>query len=179
MAPLKWVGRHFEELISCTCIVIISVCVFAQVVARYLFGSALHWTEEVSSMAMVWAVYMGAAYCVRERFHIRILVCVKALPESLGRWVIFFSDALWAVFCAFMIKISWEYLMVNWRFPSVSPSLGINQFWPQTILVIGYALMLVRLLELYVHWWRDGGEGLPGMLDEELEDTTVEKEQTL
>lgn len=179
MAALKRIIRHFEEAIACVCIVVIAVCVFAQVVARYLFGTALHWSEEVASMAMVWAVYMGAAYCVRERFHIRILVGVKALPEAFYRWVIFLSDALWAFFCIFMIRVGSDYLTTMWKYKSYSPSLGIDQFWPQSILVIGYALMLLRLIELYIGWYREGRNGLPGMLNEDWEETLEDKEQTL
>lgn len=179
MTLLKMIGRHFEEWVSCACIVVIAVCVFSQVVARYVFGVALHWSEEVASMAMVWAVYMGAAFCVRERFHIRILVGVKGLPEGMGRWVIFIADGLWAFFCLFMVKVGYDYLVVSWKFTSLSPSLGINQFYPQTILVIGYALMLVRLVELYAQWWREGRDGLPGMLDEEWEETAQDKERPL
>ena len=66
----------------------------------------------------------------------------------------------------FMIRVSWDYLYVFWRFTETSPSLGINQFYPQTILLLGYVLMLVRLVQTYVLWVRDGAEGLPGELDE-------------
>tara|TARA_R110000787_G_scaffold172833_3_gene285446 strand:- start:1761 stop:2300 length:540 start_codon:yes stop_codon:yes gene_type:complete len=179
MSFLKLLGRHFEEVISCACIAIIAISVFGQVVARYVFGVALHWSEEVASMAMVWAVYMGAAFCVKERFHIRILVGVKALPTGLGRWVIFISDFLWALFSVFMIKVGLDYLAVAWKFPSTSPSLGINQFYPQTILVIGYVLMLIRLIQLYMEWYKDGRNGLPGMLDEEWGDTNQDQEHML
>lgn len=167
MQALRWLERHFEELICCTCLVIIAVAVMAQVVARYVFEVALHWTEETASMAMVWAVYTGAALCVRERFHIRIMVAVQALPERFGRFVIMIADALWALFCVFMLKVSYEYLYIFWRFPETSPSLGINQFYPQTILIIGYGLMLIRLIQTYLNWYRDGAIGLPGMLKED------------
>jgi TRAP-type C4-dicarboxylate transport system permease small subunit len=166
MKALKWLERNFEELICCTCLAVIAVAVFAQVIARYVFEIALHWTEETASMAMVWAVYTGASLCVRERFHIRILVGVKALPTRIGRFTIFISDALWAFFCVFMIRVSWDYLSVFWQFTEKSPSLGIDQFYPQTILLIGYALMLLRLIQTYLQWYRDGAEGLPGMLAE-------------
>ena len=167
MRLLRWIDRHLEESVCCTALVVIFVCVFAQVVARYVFGVALRWSEETAAIAMVWAVYTGAALCVRERFHIRIVVCVKLLPEAFGKWVIVLADILFAAFCVLMIRVGWDFLAVAWRFPSTSPSLGINQFWPQTIVVIGYALMLARILQLYWHWWRDGAEGLPGMLDED------------
>ncbi|MEM8814052.1 MAG: TRAP transporter small permease [Pseudomonadota bacterium] len=179
MTALRWLERHIEELICCTCLAIIAVAVFAQVVARYVFEVALHWTEETAAMCMVWAVYMGASLCVRERFHIRIMVAVAALPESVGRIVIFIADICWAFFCLFMVRVSWDYLTVFWRFPEVSPSLGINQFYPQTILVIGYGLMLIRLIQTYFTWWQEGRNGLPGMLHEEWEETTEDKERQL
>lgn len=167
MNALKWLERHFEELICCSCLTIIAVSVFSQVIARYVFEVALHWTEELASMSMVWAVYMGASLCVRERFHIRILIAVASLPEKLGRFVIFIADGFWAFFCMFMVWVSWDFLAVAWKFPSISPSLGINQFYPQSILIIGYGLMLIRLFQTYLEWHREGSVGLPGMLAEE------------
>lgn len=180
MSILKWLERHFEELICCICLAVIAVSVFAQVVARYLFEIALHWTEETAAMCMVWAVYMGAALCVRERFHIRIMVAVTALPARFGKLVIFIADAFWAFFCLFMLRTSWEYLSVFWKFPEISPSLGINQFYPQTILVIGYGLILIRLIQTYINWWLEGAQGLPGHLAEEWDeiDTASENEHT-
>ena len=176
MIVLRWLERHFEELICCICLAVIAVAVFAQVVARYIFQVALHWTEETAAICMVWAVYMGASLCVRERFHIRIMVAVQALPTGFGKIVIFAADIFWAFFCLFMIRVSWDYLSVFWRFTETSPSLGINQFYPQTILVIGYALMLVRLAQTYYVWWGEGRNGLPGMLDEEWAETRNDQE---
>lgn len=173
MRPLRWLERHFEELICCSCLVIIAVSVFSQVVARYVFEVALHWTEEVAAISMVWAVYTGASLCVRERYHIRILIAVQSLPERLGRYVIFIADICWAFFCLFMVRVSWDYLAVMWKFPSTSPSLGINQFYPQTILLIGYSLMLARLIQTYIVWYRGGALALPGMLEEEWDDPKV------
>jgi TRAP-type C4-dicarboxylate transport system permease small subunit len=166
MSGLKWLERNIEELICCSCIAIIAICVFLQVLARYVFEVALHWTEETASIAMVWAVYTGASLCVRERFHIRILVAVQSLPPRMGRFVIFTVDLLWALFSVFMIWVGWDYLYVLWRFTERSPSLGIDQLYPQSILIIGYALMLLRLIQTYLQWYRDGADGLPGMLTE-------------
>ena len=177
MSALRWLERHFEELICCTCLTIIAVAVFSQVVARYVFQIALHWTEETAAICMVWAVYMGAALCVRERFHIRITVAVQALPERFGRYAIFAADICWAFFCLFMVRVSWDYLTVFWRFTETSPSLGIDQFYPQTVLVIGYGLMLIRLAQTYVIWWREGAHGMPGMLEEDRDAVPLEQDR--
>ena len=167
MVFLKWLERHFEEVICCSLIVVIAVCVFAQVISRYIFSAALTWTEEVAAISMVWTVYMGAVVCVRERFHVRIMVCVRAMPLRFGRIVTFCADIAWAFFCLLMLKVGWDYLSVAWTFPEFSPSLGLNQFWPQTIFFIGYALMLIRLAQQYLAWFRTGCHGLPGILEED------------
>ena len=78
-----------------------------------------------------------------------------------------------------MIRVSYDYLAVFWKFTSRSPSLGIDQFYPQSILLIGYTLMLIRLIQTYWHWWQDGANGLPGMLEEEWEETVDEREHQL
>lgn len=179
MDKLRWLGRHIEEIICCVCLVIIAVSVFLQVIFRYLFNSALHWTEEIAAFAMVWAVYSGAVLCVRERFHIRIMVGVQALPETLGRYIIYIADILWALFCVFMLKVSWDYLSVLWRFTATTPSLGINELYPQSILLFGYGLMLIRLIQVYIDWNQNGRQGLPGMLHTENSDMASNEKEPL
>jgi TRAP-type C4-dicarboxylate transport system permease small subunit len=44
----------------------------------------------------------------------------------------------------------------------ISQTLSISNFWPETIIVIAYSLMLLRLVQIYVKWFRDGRKGLPG-----------------
>lgn len=166
MRSLHWLERHLEEVICCICLSLIAVCVFLQVIMRYGFNSALQWSEEVAAIGMLWAVYMGASLCVRERFHIRIMAGVMLLPRTIARGTIFIADALWAAFSVIMVIASFDYLSVLWRFKSHTPSLGINEFYPQSILVIGYLLMLFRLGQIYVGWIRGGGRGLPGMRPE-------------
>ena len=155
--------RHFEESLACVGLVVVVICVFLQVVMRYVFHSALQWTEEVAAIAMVWAVYMGAALGVRERFHIRIMAGVLLLPRPAARAVIIVADLIWLAFCLLMLDFAAEYLGVLWQHTSRTPRLGIDEFYPQSIVLIGYALMTARLLQIYVAWIRSGCRGLPGM----------------
>ena len=160
---IELADRHLEEAIASFCLAVVAVCVFLQVILRYGFGTALTWTEELAGFCMAWAVYMGAALGVRERFHIRILVGVMVLPRLLRLPVILIADGLWLAFNAFMLWFGFEYLGLLWTQTSISPSLGIDQFWPQSIIVIGYGLITFRLGQLYTRWWNAGHRGLPGM----------------
>jgi TRAP-type C4-dicarboxylate transport system permease small subunit len=156
------VEAHFEEILSCAALVIISCCVIAQVISRYMFNLGLTWTEELAGFAMPWAIYMGAALGVRERFHIRILVVVYRLPRPLQFGMIYTGDLLWLAFNLFMIRYGIEYLQVLWERPTISPTLSISRFWPETIVVIAYALMLLRLVQIYWKWMQTDRRELPG-----------------
>jgi len=159
----RLIERHAEEAICCLALSVMATCVFLQVIMRYVFHSALQWSEEVAAICMVWAVYMGASLCVRERFHIRIMAGVMLFPGAIARGFVLNVAALAMLYCVFMLIVSVEYLGVLWRFPSRTPSLQIHEFWPQTILVIGHALILIRLMQIYVNWIREGATGIPGM----------------
>ncbi|MBU1361839.1 MAG: TRAP transporter small permease [Gammaproteobacteria bacterium] len=160
---LRWLDRHFEEFVACTCIAAVACFVFLQVILRYVFNSALVWTEELSGFAMVWTVYMGASLAVRERFHVRIMAGVVALPRRLAIALVVLADLAWLGFNLFMIQVGLEYLAVLRERPSASPSLGIDMLWPESIVVIGYVLMTLRLLQIYVRWWLSDRKELPGL----------------
>tara|TARA_Y100000741_G_scaffold42449_1_gene29536 strand:+ start:541 stop:1041 length:501 start_codon:yes stop_codon:yes gene_type:complete len=158
----NFLESKFEEIFACFALVIISLCVIFQVISRYVFNFGITWTEELAGFAMPWAIYMGAALGVRERFHIRILVGVRSLPMMIQYLIIFVGDFLWLAFNIFMIKYGIDYLTLMWEFPVISQTLSISNFWPETIIVIAYSLMLLRLVQIYVKWFRDGRNGLPG-----------------
>jgi len=155
--------QRFEEALSCFFLAVMACCVFAQVVARYIFNTAITWTEELSGFSMVWAVYMGASLAVRERFHVRIVIGVVSMPRPLAIGVIILSDLCWMAFNIFMVWYGIEYLTVLWEKVYISPSLHIDQKWPQMIVAIGYTLMAVRLAQIYFVWFKEGRHELPGI----------------
>lgn len=166
---MRLVLKNFEVWIAQFALVIVACCVFAQVVSRYIFNSALSWTEELSSFAMVWAVYMGASVAVRESFHVRVMLLVKMLPHRAAVVFIIMGDLLWLLFCGIMLAVGWQYISLLWTTEYISPSLGIDQKWPQSIVIIGYLLIVARIIQGYVIWHNSGYEGLPGIADNEDE----------
>ncbi len=171
------VEAHLEEAIASLCLAVVAVCVILQVILRYGFDTGLTWTEELAGYAMAWAVYMGAALGVRERFHIRILVGVMVLPGLLRTAFVILADMLWLFFNSLMILFGLEYMGVLWRHTAISPALEIDQVWPQSIIVIGYVLITARLLQIYVLWWRGGRRGPPGMPAEFQEEPLLDLER--
>ena len=70
------------------CIVMASalfIIVVGAVVARYGFGQAVSWTEEVPRYLLIWVSFLGAAVCVLKREHVGFDVLFNALPKKMRR----------------------------------------------------------------------------------------------
>ena len=163
---LTWLDRHFEEALACLCIAAIACFVFLQVILRYAFGMALSWTDELAGFTMAWLAYLGASLAVRERFHVRIMAGIVALPRPLALFMVVLSDLFWLGFNLFMVVVAVQYLGVLREYSSRSPALGINTLWPESIVLIGYVLMTFRLIQIYFRWLRSDRVELPGVAAE-------------
>lgn len=160
-----------EDVLARFSLAVIAVTVFAQVIARYVFSKSLPWAEELATITMVWAIYLGAAIDIRQRFHIRLLFIVKTLPRAIAVVVVFLGDALFLFFCAIMLWYGEIYLSLLWKREFVSPTFGIDLFYPHLIIAIAYVLMAVHTIGNYIIWFREGRPGLPGV--DEIEGKTA------
>ncbi len=168
MYLLRLIEEKGEEILVTITLLVMVTCVFAQVIARYVFNTAITWTEELAGFCMVWSVYIGASLAVKERFHFRILAFLKLIPEKIAKIVVVLGDICWMIFCFLMLIYSYEYLLLLWEKVSISPSLGIDKKWAEMIVFIGYFLMILRLIQVYYLWFRSGMNGVPGVRPEDL-----------
>ncbi len=70
------------------CIVMASalfIIVVAAIVARYGFGQAVSWTEEVPRYLLIWISFLAAAVGVLHRDHVGFDVLFNALPTPVRR----------------------------------------------------------------------------------------------
>jgi TRAP-type C4-dicarboxylate transport system permease small subunit len=153
-AVLAWLERHGEEVLAGACLCVLSTLVFVQVVMRYAFRAPLSWTDEVASWCMVGLVYFGAAFAVRERAHIRVMLAIVSLPRRGGLALGIVADALWLAFNLVMV---WQSALLVASFaaqPFYSAALDVNLLWPHLAIPIGFALVSLRMVQIYVQWAR-------------------------
>jgi len=153
--------RHFEEGVCAVLVTLLAGLVFLQVVMRYVFRAPLSWTDEGAIYCMVWFVYIAAALAVRERAHIRVYNVVFALPAPLSTVLFVLSDAAWLAFNLIFMWVAVDLLQTMWARPFSSVVLGIPQKWPYLVLPIGFALMTLRLAQIYWRWLRHGESPAP------------------
>ena len=83
---------NISENILFVLVFIMVMVVFANVVARYIFNSAITESEELARYCFVWSVFIGAVLALEKQQHIGIDLVIKNLPVSIQKWVLVFSN---------------------------------------------------------------------------------------
>lgn len=156
MAYLRMFYDNFEEWTSAFLVGLMIMCLVIQVFIRFIFGSALAWTEELSRYAFIWAVYVGAALCVKRRIHVRITAQFLKLDTKQRLFFLMICDAIWIAFNIFIFINSVQVILDGLDFPEISPTLGIVKSWVEAIIPFSFALMSWRLIEQYHIHWKSG-----------------------
>ncbi len=141
--------------------VMLVVTMFVEVVRREVFAYSSIWGEEIVRYSFIYLAWIGAAAAVKERGHIRIDVLMqyvgprtKALLYILGD-ITMFAVALVALYWSF------ETVLVSAKFGSVTHGLRISQVWFLAAVPIGFALVVVRLVQSFLRDIKDLRDGRP------------------
>src|SRR5512137_478753 len=86
-------------------VAILTASVFLQVLSRFVFKYPLPWTEEVSRIAFVYSIFVGATIAVREKTHLNIDVLLIVLPKGMARVITVLGLILVGIFLGF---VTWE-----------------------------------------------------------------------
>ncbi|WAI82330.1 MULTISPECIES: TRAP transporter small permease [Achromobacter] len=100
------------------CLVVMVVLLFGNVALRYLFNSGINASDEVSRLAFVWLIFLGAVIALRDHQHIGVTMLVDRFGPTARR--------VSHVFCQLLV------LWVLWLMAQGS--------WVQTVIGMGTVL---------------------------------------
>lgn len=136
-----------ERLLASLSLVIIALISLTNVVTRYLTGGSLAFTEEFSVFLLVVLTFSGASVALRRNGHIRIGLLERALPGPPRRGLILFQwlcgTLVLGLITWFGGKLAWQ----EYQWESLSPGLGLPQWWYIVWLPLLSAAMLLRLTQ--------------------------------
>jgi TRAP-type C4-dicarboxylate transport system permease small subunit len=119
------------------------VLVFGNVVMRYALNSGITMSEELSRLAFVWLIFLGAALALRDHAHIGIDTMIRALPPKAAKACVLAGYLLMLVACALLIQGSLKQSMLTWS--AVTPAAGISMAWFMIPVVVFSVTALVLL----------------------------------
>ncbi|WP_192034982.1 TRAP transporter small permease [Halomonas sp. YLGW01] len=134
-----------ERVLATLSLVVIALISLANVVVRYITDASFAFTEEFSVFLLVVLTFAGASVALRRNGHIRIGLLERALPAAPRKGLIVFQWLCGATVLGLIVwfggKLAWE----EYHWQSLSPGLGLPQWWYIVWLPVLAALMLVRL----------------------------------
>jgi TRAP-type C4-dicarboxylate transport system permease small subunit len=91
----------FWEVILASCVVILCVAVFLQVLLRYAIKVSFPPLEEIVSFSFIYTIFLGAAVGMKRMEHLNIDFLLKRAPQNLKKvfdFIIFSGTALFLIF---------------------------------------------------------------------------------
>jgi TRAP-type C4-dicarboxylate transport system permease small subunit len=133
----------------------LTVNVFLQVLSRFVFKYPLLWTEEVSRIAFVYSIFVGATIAVRENTHLNVDVLLVVLPKGMARVITVFGSVLVGIFLGF---VTWEgTALVRATGIQMTPVMQIPFRYLYLVIPASGALMLLYLVLGMIDYLRKKG----------------------
>ena len=144
-----------ETVVCETLLAVFVVLLFAQIVARQVFGYSISWTEELSTYLFVWFAYLGAVVAAKMSAHNRVNFHLRHLPGWLAKTLRTVADLLWVAFNSYFVWLSCDFVFNRMNSFWKSQTLGVPMKYFYLVLPLAFTLMSVRVLwNLYLEVFR-------------------------
>lgn len=147
MKLLKWLNENFEKYILVASLIVMVGIIFIQVVLRYCFGTVIPWGEELTRYIMLYQIWIGAAYAVKEDAHLRITSFRDKFSSKTSMKIEIVVLVLWMAFAAFMSLKGVELVDFLMGQGQLSPAMQLPMWIAYMSVPIGCMLMLIRLIQ--------------------------------
>ncbi len=149
MSVFKKFEENFEKWILILSLIAMVIIVFMQVVLRWI-GRPTVWAEELSRYIMLYQVWIGVAYAVRENAHIAITAFINKLTGQKRKLMDYVVIVLWMIFSVWLMVQGIELVRKVSVMGQVSSAMQIPMTIPYASVPIGGLLMTIRLLQKLV-----------------------------
>lgn len=158
---LKKLDQNAERWLLLTFYVMLVITMAIEVLRREIFSYSSIWGEEIVRYSFIYLAWVGAAAAVKERAHIRIDVVMHYLGPRPKALLYIFGDLV--MFAVAVIALYWSYetVHVSAKFGSVTDGLRISKVWFLMAVPLGFALILVRLVQSLIRDFKSLRDGTP------------------
>ncbi|MGF1682411.1 TRAP transporter small permease [Photobacterium minamisatsumaniensis] len=136
--------KNIEEILASIAISITVLVVIVNVVLRYGFGFVVPWSEELSVICFIWAVYLGISSCYKHKLHMGVDVVVAMLPQKAKRPFKLVVSVFLLGLNILMAVLSYQYMMLSNK---VTPVMGMSYFSINGVLFLCFALMAIHTVK--------------------------------
>jgi TRAP-type C4-dicarboxylate transport system permease small subunit len=129
------------------CYVFCCAVIIQDVARRFLLNYSAAWSQETAQYAFIYLGWIGAAYAVKERAHIRFDILLSRLPEKRHALVYLAGEICTILFAIVALRYSLHTIEQLWRFEGATPVLRVSKIWAEAAVPIGFTLVIFRSLQ--------------------------------
>jgi TRAP-type transport system small permease protein len=131
-----------------TCLAVMVVLVFGNVVLRYVFNSGIATSEELSRWLLVWLTFLGAVVALREHAHLGVDTLIRALPPR-GRFLCFNASYLLMLYADWLLTLgSWKQAALTFGDSAPASGLSVGLFFYSSGLVFGVSAAVILVYDV-------------------------------
>ena len=151
--------QKIEKAVSCSCVAVMAVLVFANVIARKVFNHSLAVSDEMSTYLFVLMSFMGAAIAARRGAHLGLSIVTDRLSGKAKKGVGFLMYLISAFFCLLILVFGVQMVMSQYNFGQETAAMQ----WPEWIygsfVPIGAFFAMMAFLSGAINYLRHGHPG--------------------
>jgi len=123
------------------------VGVSVDVFMRYFLNRPIFWMIEITQYAMVFILFLGAAWLLRQDGHVVMDVLITRLGQKSQNLANVITSILGAIVCLIItwygVKVNWDYIQIDYIY---SATLEIPAFLLQAVVPLGTFLLFIQFL---------------------------------
>lgn len=139
--------EKIEKVVSCVCVTVMAILVFANVIARYVFNHSLAFSDEMSTYLFVLMSFMGTAIAARRNAHLGLSIVTDRVSPSARKAINIVMYLIAALFCLLIVIFGVQMVLSQYRLGQETAAMQ----WPEWIygsfVPIGGAFSMIAFLE--------------------------------
>jgi TRAP-type C4-dicarboxylate transport system permease small subunit len=148
-----WFGRSvtmfntFMGYLSAVLIIICTLALTYEVVARYFFNAPTSWSLEFNIFMLVASTFLAAAYTQVKRGHVGIGLLDSIMSARWNRWRYLLADLASLVLCLFVSYYTWKFFYMVWDKGWVTESPWAPKLWiPYFFMAFGLSTLCLQYM---------------------------------
>lgn len=147
---LRWLDQNLEEFLLVLFLAAMAVIMGIQVLARYVLGMSLSWSEEVARYLFIWSGFLSVSYCTKKCVSIKIEQFVASFPKRWKAALKVLNHTIELVLFLYLLPFAWNYFYSAVISGQKSPALELPMYLVQAAPMTGFVLCAFRVVQRWV-----------------------------
>ena len=158
---LKTLDDNAERYAMLVAYLFVCIVIVQEVLRRFGLNFSSAWSQETAQYLFIYLGYIGAAYGVKERAHIRFDILITRAGERAKGGLYIFAELCTIGFALIAVYWSLHTVVQLVTLGGTTPVLRVNKAWFEIAVPLGFTLVVFRSLQAIARDWRDMQAGRP------------------